>query len=141
MIKLKDINLSDRSNHPVLVALIAGVVVGLAPFAVQLAAPVAQAAHFLGVVSVILAVKSFIRPHPSDWLGFVLFGIGLGLAPFFAAAALPFETVKWLMVIIGVTMTLAGFWKRWVTVAPPEADLSVEQTSEKVGPPNNAEPS
>ena len=140
MIKLKDINLRDRSNHPVLLALITGIIVGLAPFVVQLAAPVAQAAHFLGVVSAILAIQSLMRPLQSDWLGFVLFGIGLGLAPFFAAAALPFEPVKWLMVIIGVTMTLAGFWKRWMTVSEPDAELTSSQAKEPIVP-KTAEPS
>ncbi|WP_189799544.1 hypothetical protein [Tateyamaria sp. syn59] len=117
MIKTK-IDFNDRANHPVILALVAGVAVGLAPFAVQLAPPVAQAAHFLGVVTVVLAVKSLMRSHVTDWLGFVLFGIGLGLAPFFAAAALPIENVKWLMVVIGGVLTVAGFWKRWVTVMP-----------------------
>ena len=134
MVNVKDIDFSDRSNHPILLALIAGVAIGLAPFVVQLAAPVAQAAHFLGAVSALLAVNSLFRPHPSDWLGFVLFGIGLGLAPFFAAAALPFETVKWLMVLIGVTMTLAGFWKRWVTLAPPQDDPIGKAQTEKAKP-------
>ncbi|KIC48037.1 hypothetical protein [Tateyamaria sp. ANG-S1] len=132
MIKMKNINFSDRASHPVLLALIAGIIIGMAPFFVQLAAPVAQAAHFLGAVSAVLAVNSLLRPHQSDWLGFVLFGIGLGLAPFFAAAALPFETVKWLMVIIGVTMTLAGFWKRWVTVNPPEESLGIDNAAGKM---------
>lgn len=132
MISLKDIDLRDRANHPVLIALIAGIIVGLAPFFVQLATPVAQAAHFLGVVSAVLAVKSLMRPHTSDWLGFVLFGVGLGLAPFFAAAALPIETVKWLMVIMGVVLTVAGFWKRWVAVAPPESEPAEEQPADKM---------
>ena len=111
-------NILERRNQPILLALTAGAVVGLAPLFVDFTAPAAQAAHFLGAVCAILAVKSMARPDPSDWLGFVLFGVLLGLAPFFATAALPFETVKWLMVAIGVTMALAGFWQRWLVGEP-----------------------